>query len=162
MRSFLISILAQKFKDADLETFKRQHPHDWLLWEPGTWKPPGRATLVIPPEQMKAVANKSGEGLAFVMVPKKAGANQLSLGRGDECDIAINDGTLSSMHLVFMQLAGGVWTVRDAGSRNGSSVDGLKLEAGKPQPLRNGARILAAQVSLTYYTPAGLLVRLRQ
>src|SRR6478672_4001380 len=102
MRSFLISILAQKFRDADLETFKRQHPHDWLLWEPGSWKPPGRSTLVVPPDQMKAVASKTGEGLAFVMIPKKPSGTeaQIKLGRGDDCDIAINDGTLSSMHLV--------------------------------------------------------------
>ena len=63
--------------------------------------------------------------------------------------------------MVFMRTADKVWTVRDANSRNGTKLDGLKLEPGKPGTLANGSRLIAAQVSFTYYNCAGMLARLK-
>lgn len=83
------------------------------------------------------------------------------MGRGSECDGVINEGTLSQLHLVFMRDAH-TWTVRDANSRNGSRLDGARLEPGKPVPLSNGARIQAGQLALTFHTSAGLLKRLQE
>lgn len=136
-----------------------------MLWEPGSWKPPGTTTLVNPsnlnnPAVTPTPVKPTGEALAMAMEPKKDGT-QLTLGRGMECDAVINDGTLSTLHLVFMQGPGVVWTVRDAGSRNGSTLDGVKLEAGKPKELRTGCKLTAAGVTFTYYGPAGMLQRLK-
>lgn len=171
MKSYLISALAHRFSSAELDAFIKVHAHDWLLWEPGAWKPPGPTTLVAndkPPTSNPAnpasgtpAPNRAGEALALALELKKDGG-QLTLGRGNECDAVINDGTLSQLHLVFMKTPHGAWTVRDANSRNGSSVDGAKLIAGKPVELKNGARVFAAQVAFTFYTPQGMLQRIKQ
>jgi hypothetical protein len=160
LKSYLISSLTFRFGGADLETFKKAHPYDWLLWEPGSWKPPGSTTLVGHGLSTTPTPTKpAGEALALALQAKKDGS-QLTLGRGGECDAVINDGTLSQLHLVFMQ-ANGLWTVRDAGSRNGSSLDGLKLEPGAPQTLKTGCKLMAAGVTFTFYAPAGMLQRLK-
>lgn len=161
MKSYLISSLTFRFGNSDLETFTKAHPHDWLLWEPGSWKPPGSTTLVGPGLSTTPTPSKpAGEALALALEPKRDGG-QLTLGRGGECDAVINDGTLSQLHLVFMQAPDKTWTVRDAGSRNGSQLDGVKLEPGHPQPLKTGAKINAAGVTFTFYGPAGMLQRLK-
>jgi pSer/pThr/pTyr-binding forkhead associated (FHA) protein len=66
------------------------------------------------------------------------------------------------VHLLFMQSGPAKWTVRDAGSKNGSWLDGVQLAPGEPKPLVDGMRIQTAQVVLTYYEPPGLFARLQQ
>ncbi len=61
-----------------------------------------------------------------------------------------------------MRSPSGSWTVRDAQSKNGSRVGDWPLMPGVPVALRDGAPITAAQVALTFYTPAGLFARLRK
>jgi len=158
MKSYLLSTLATQLATGGVKGFSTMHPHDWLVWEPGAWRPPNRTTLVMAGGAIDP--SKAGEALALALEPKKGAPGQVTLGRGDDCVITINDGTLSQLHLTFMQTSEGGWTVRDAGSKNGSKLDGLKLEPGQPWPLRSGARIQAAQVSFTYYNPDGLVSRL--
>lgn len=164
MRSFLISSLVFRYGSAEPGAFERAHPHDWLLWEAGAWKAPATTTLQLadraPTPPPPARGSSSGEALALGL-ELRPGMDQLTLGRGAECDASINDGTLSQLHLLFMRTPAGVWTVRDANSRNGSSVDGVKLEPGRPVELQSGSRIHAAQVQFTYYSPAGMLKRLK-
>jgi pSer/pThr/pTyr-binding forkhead associated (FHA) protein len=112
-----------------------------------------------PPGATPVPGKAQGEALALAMEARKDG-KPITLGRGSECDAVINDGTLSQIHLVFMKDEKG-WTVRDAGSRNGSSVDGVKLQPGKPIPLKNGMRVLAAQVAFSFYDASGMLSRLK-
>jgi hypothetical protein len=160
MRSFLFSSLHEKFRGADLASFERQHPNDWLLWEPGSWKPPARSTVLMPVGPHAPPKSKVGEGLAFVL--SVAPGVEVKLGRDPDNDISINDGTLSSLHLIFRKEPHGGWTVRDSGSRNGTTLTGIKLTVGQAHPLSDGARITAAQVALTFYSPAGMLLRLQK
>lgn len=160
MKSYLLSSLAFRFGSAEGETFARAFPHDWILWEPGAWKAPASTTHLLSPSTSPA-PSKAGEALALALEPRPDGA-PLKLGRGAECDAIINDGTLSQVHLVFMRSPDNKgWTVRDANSRNGSKLDGVKLEPGKPASLSNGSRLVAAQVSFTFYNSAGMLARLK-
>lgn len=156
MRSYLLSMLQRTFKDANADAFVSRHANDWLVWEPGAWKPPGRSTLV--PGEGTPVPVK-GEALALALV-ERSDRPQLTLGRGSECDAPINDGTLSQIHLVFMRTERGTWTVRDANSRNGTKVGEKKLEPGQPLELRDGDTIHAAQVTFTFCSPQRLFERL--
>ncbi len=159
MKSYLLSSLAFRFGSAEGDTFSRAFAHDWILWEPGAWKAPANTTHLLASGATPAPA-KAGEALALALEPRADG-QPLKLGRGAECDALINDGTLSQVHLVFMRSPKGDWTVRDAGSRNGTRVDAVKLVAGQPVNLNNGSRLLAAQVSFTFYNSAGMLARLK-
>jgi S-DNA-T family DNA segregation ATPase FtsK/SpoIIIE len=65
-------------------------------------------------------------------VPLAVGAHDI--GRDPSVDIALADPSLSRKHLtVEVSPAGAV--VIDAGSRNGSAIDGLPLRAGRPHPV---------------------------
>lgn len=157
MKSYLLSAMVFKHSGSTIDAFHRQFPNDWLLWEPGGWRAPANSTVqvqVMSPTPVPA----DGEALVFPMI---ATEGQMTLGRGPGVDIVINDGTLSQKHLLFMTDAAGFWTVRDAGSRNGSWLNGMKLVTGQPVELENKGRIKAASVMLTYYTPAGLVQRMR-
>ncbi|MCA9246626.1 MAG: sigma 54-interacting transcriptional regulator [Planctomycetales bacterium] len=49
------------------------------------------------------------------------------VGRGTECTIMLADGLCSRVHAIIEQL-GNLWHVRDAGSRNGTFVNGQKID----------------------------------
>jgi pSer/pThr/pTyr-binding forkhead associated (FHA) protein len=102
----------------------------------------------------------AGESLAIELASRRGGAD-VRLGRDAGCDLVIDDATLSRVHLVFARDAGGRWTVADAGSRNGTKLDGLPLRA-VPAPLAPGARLEAGAVRLTFLDGAGLWARLRE
>lgn len=51
----------------------------------------------------------------------------LAIGRGPECDIFLNDVTVSRSHAV-LELVGGEVSVRDVGSLNGTYVDGVRVD----------------------------------
>jgi len=158
--SYLFSWLRSKFGGSDEEAFRRLHPHDWLVWEAGPWHPPEKAGHTLLGLGAAPAPKGAGESLAIALRPNPR-RPYLTLGRGPENDVVIDDATLSRVHLVLMRPDEGAWTVRDAGSSNGSRLDGRALEAGKPEPLPSGARIEAGSVHLTFLDSRGLLERLR-
>jgi hypothetical protein len=166
MKSYLLSSLRKTFGEEEFRAFARSGGHHWLLWEPGGWSPPKRdnqtimlmgGTPTTPPPTVPSSA--TSEALALVLA-HRGPEDQVTLGRSATCELTINDGTLSQTHLVFIHDAAGLWTVRDAGSTNGSWVNGQKLAPGQPVELANGTRIQAAQVHLTHYDPEGLWERI--
>jgi Nif-specific regulatory protein len=54
-------------------------------------------------------------------------SRETSIGRGTDCHISLPDPLCSRVHAV-LERQDGVWTVRDAGSRNGTSVNGQKVD----------------------------------
>jgi hypothetical protein len=160
MTSFLLSALGRRFHGSTLEQFQAVHLHDWIVWEPGVWRPPRVDGTTMSAARLATPAPSDGEALSMALVPRKNTPGQLTLGRAPTNDLEINDATLSQLHLLFMEGERGHWTVRDAGSKNGSWLEGVQLRAGQPATLEDGARVQAAQVCLTYYRPAGLMRRL--
>ncbi len=65
----------------------------------------------------------AGEPMMGAM-PLQGGA--LDLGRGGLAGVELRDGCMSRQH-ARVELAGGIWTVTDHGSRNGSAVDGVRV-----------------------------------
>jgi pSer/pThr/pTyr-binding forkhead associated (FHA) protein len=101
----------------------------------------------------------AGESLAVALLANDGGAT-VRLGRASENDLVIDDGTLSRQHLVLTRDGAGTWSVADAGSSNGSKLNGMKL--GKaPTAMEPGARIEAGAVRLTFYDSGSLYLRLR-
>lgn len=159
MKSYLFSQLVQQLQRGDARAFAAAHPYPWLVWEPGTWRPPLRnqGTLIIAAGQTSP--KTGGEALVFALIPKPGREGQLVVGRAPGNDISINDATLSQTHLVLREHQGS-WTVRDAGSSNGTWVDGVKLEPGVPVPVADGAQLRAAEVTFTFLGPQRMLARL--
>ncbi|MGC4121021.1 MAG: FHA domain-containing protein [Myxococcales bacterium] len=158
MKRLMLSVLARMHRTSTLQEFLAVHPNCWLVWEPGAWKPPSPNGPTVPDFRAPSQAPRPGEALAFGF-PLDAG--QVTLGRTPSCDIEINDATISQLHLSFMKSSANLWTVRDAGSTNGTWLGEQRLARGVPHLLGNAARIHAGQVALTFYTPGELLPRLR-
>jgi hypothetical protein len=161
MKSLLLSSLRAQVAGLGLDAFKASYPHPWLLWELGAWTPPSKSSTSTLSGSETPPPQRGGEALALALTPKDRKSPQVTLGRGPDNDLEVNDGTLSQTHLVFMQGAVS-WTVRDAGSKNGSWVDAVKLTPGNPAVLRNGAKVRAAKAMFLYLTPEGMFDHLRQ
>jgi transcriptional regulator with GAF, ATPase, and Fis domain len=58
-------------------------------------------------------------------------SGELTIGRGDDCDVQIRDAKLSRKHAV-LRVRGGKVELEDLGSRNGTFVGGTRLHAKKP------------------------------
>lgn len=160
-RSFLVSALAASARGMDAGAFRGRFPNHWILWEPGRWQPPRNATIHTTAAQLQAmVSGKDAEALALELAPDEGG-EELILGRASDCELSINDGTLSARHLAFRQ-AGAQWMVRELGSTNGSMLDGVLLPQGTPVVLHPGSRIQAGQVHLTFYAPEGMFARVTE
>ncbi len=158
MKSFLLSTLLPELDLRDAGAFARAYPHPWLLRESSPRQPVHStgATLLMP---TPATLAREGLALAIALEPARAGAAQVTLGRGHACDVELEDGTLSQLHCVFLHGPDG-WQVEDVGSTNGTWVDGTRLARGKTMPLVDGTRIQAAQVMLTFHHSSGLWRRL--
>jgi Nif-specific regulatory protein len=55
------------------------------------------------------------------------GSRENSIGRGTDCHISLPDPLCSRVHAVLTR-SGDVWAIRDSGSRNGTSVNGQKID----------------------------------
>lgn len=159
MKSYLLSWLRKAHAGAKLAEFEAARPGAWLVWEAGPWRPPSaRSDTLVANADTRLLT--SGESLAISLQPRRAGP-EVKLGRDASCDLVIDDATLSRVHLVFRHEAGGRWTVRDAGSRNGSRLDGRPLRDAA-RPLAPGSVLEAGAVRLSFLDPAGLWVRLKE
>ena len=71
----------------------------------------------------------------------------LTIGRGSECDIVINDASISRQHAQFLHQADGIY-IQDLTSRNGTRVNDEPLLS--PHLLKSGDLICIGKVHLDY------------
>jgi hypothetical protein len=162
MKSWLLSSLRHQYQSKGREVFLDQFKNAWLLWEPGSWTPPQRRTMTLPVRSIvsaepQPVPDAAAEALAVALSPD---TKVLTLGRGEDCELVINDATLSGRHLAFHPGPGGTWAVEDLRSTNGSRLGFQLLGPGVKLPLTEGASLEAGQARFTYCSPEGLWARL--
>lgn len=89
---------------------------------------------------------------------KKPGApfsEMITVGRTGNNDVVLNDVTVSRFHAYFKG-SGGSWFVCDSGSKNGTRVDGERLDARKETRLTAGAHVRFGDVEGVFYPAAEL------
>src|SRR5215468_3106210 len=84
----------------------------------------------------------------------KLGAAESIIGRGQGCEVEILDDGISRRHAAIAIGAGGV-TLRDIGSRNGTYVNGQRVEA--PVALHDGDKIQLSSTTILKFTYADRL-----
>lgn len=91
--------------------------------------------------------------------PQASFPDRITIGRTANNDIVIADASVSRLH-AYVRRDGNNWVVADAGSKNGSWLDGGTLEARKEKPLISKAVIKIGEVELTFYLAADLFAAL--
>jgi DNA-binding NtrC family response regulator len=84
--------------------------------------------------------------------PLASAARRWIVGSGDSCDLVLEDPYVSQVHCVLERLPGGALVVRDKKSRNGTSIDGTRVEGGE---LRVGSSLSIGRTTLLAVAGAG-------
>ncbi len=85
----------------------------------------------------------------------------ISIGRGIDNDVVVLDETISKTHAIFARSDTGRWTLRDAGSKNGTWVGETQL-SDQPIEFQPGSRIRLGDVYLTVVDSGAFWDRLRK
>jgi len=101
--------------------------------------PPGqfRCEPSVKPGRLPAWARLTGSGSTL-----EIGANRVTIGRSDEADVVLPYENVSRKHALVWRSEGRSW-IRDLGSSNGTSVDGVTV-GGQPVPLGSGSVVSLA------------------
>lgn len=104
-------------------------------------------------------------GYFVIPVSKREGANafgsMVTFGRAGNNDLVFEHDRVSKFHGYFRQIDG-QWSVCDADSQNGMTVDDVDVAKGDKigVPVKSGASVtLGGQVELVFYLPEGLHTR---
>ena len=103
-------------------------------------------------DPMAAVIEKSADN-AF--------KHRVTIGRTSNNDIVLDDNSVSRFHAWFEERAG-EWLVVDAGSRNGTVVNGKKLAAKASFTMVNGTSLRIGALPLTFYSAQGFFEMLQR
>lgn len=87
----------------------------------------------------------------------------VTIGRTGNNDAVLDDPSVSRFHAWIARdpQAPSTWQLVDAGSHNGTLLEGVALTPKKPVTLQNGARLTVGRIKLTFLLPEGLLDLLR-
>ncbi len=85
---------------------------------------------------------------------------RVSVGRTGENDLPLDDPSVSKRH-AYIEIANGGYFVEDAGSRNGTYVNGSRLQPSSRQEIKDEDAVTFGRLAFQYFTPAVLYEALR-
>jgi hypothetical protein len=103
-----------------------------------------------------------GEELEIHPLAKKPGASfpdRITIGRTSNNDIALNEHSVSRLH-AYLKFDGQRWLVADAGSKNGTWLDGLRLDPRREMSIRSRSLVRIGDIELTFYNANDLFALL--
>lgn len=94
--------------------------------------------------------------LAVTKAADSPWSERVSVGRARNNDVALPHRSVSKLHAHFSRNAEGQLLVTDARSRNGTRVNGVRVEANVASPVSTGDTIMFGAVSLTLTDAGGV------
>jgi hypothetical protein len=116
---------------------------------------PHRDTLEAGDGFRRSAPRKGDQRVLFFQRSEAAFKGMFSVGRSSDCDLSIAHMSVSKRHALFEERKGGFF-VTDPSSRNGTFVDGRRLEAGQPTRVRSSDTIRLGDVPTYFFSPADL------
>jgi hypothetical protein len=157
LRAYPISELQQLLRTGT-DRFRARFGHPWLVWEPGTWQVGSPFEQTILPEDAAEDASlRRGDPLAFAL-DLSAGPQYLRAGRATDCDMVINDATVSREHLALTRDSNLLWRAEALTEAYTFCREPMKV--GEPVSIVGGDQLRVGAVLLTFYSPVGLVERL--
>jgi hypothetical protein len=161
--ALLLETLVDDAQRLSAEEFELRHGGAFLLLTAASLSAPaGPCTtelkLLEDEESRTHTAN-----LSVLVYPIRRSAHSLvhlvTVGRATNNDVVVRDVSVSRFHAFLKRADGGEFLIQDAGSTNGTSVNGRPVPArgnGPPQALRPGDDVRLGQVDLTFVDARGL------
>jgi len=75
--------------------------------------------------------------------------DSIVLGRGEECTVQVNHASVSDVHARF-EAFGSIWSIQDAGSKNGTILNGRQLGSNEQSPIKFGTKILLGDAQFLF------------
>lgn len=145
------SVLASQLLD-DRESVLRAVSWPVLVWESPPQRPDphlGFIDYTVPNTQLRRPSLV--EPLVFELRKRTLGGMDLTLGRGPDNDLVVEDATVSRTHAFFRQEPHtGMWTVVDAESHNGTFLAGVIIVPGRPMSLFERASLRFGGVEMAF------------
>lgn len=145
------SVLASQFL-YDRETVLKAVSWPVLVWEsPPPRRDPHLCFVDRTEPNTRLRSAGSMEPLVLEMRKRNPDILEIVLGRAPDCDIVIEDATVSRLHALFRQEPHtGMWHVVDAESHNGTFQAGVLIVPGRPTPLFDRAALRFGGVEMTF------------
>lgn len=89
------------------------------------------------------------------------GGRGISFGRGRDNDLVIPEYSISFQHGEF-RLVEGQFLIVDLSSYNGTTVDGVRLQANTPAQVTDGSKVILGRYQFEFLTPASFVSRVAQ
>jgi len=144
--------------------FVEANPFPFLVGAPVDISPGADDTDGLLEDPMTVRSRNAPTSRPVWMVCKVAASRpgMITVGRTVDNDIAIDHRHVSKVHAVFRE-RGGRFTLTDAGSKNGTWINGTRLAPKGPPsaPLAHGDTVRFADVELSFVSAAGCWERLR-
>jgi hypothetical protein len=109
----------------------------------------------------RIAVDMDGQVLPVVRSPSNPYSDKIGIGRTRNCDIRIDHPSISRLHALLVPSADG-WSVIDAGSSNGTHVNGCRLVKGKPEPITFGDVVIFGAVPTQFVEADKLYAALRR
>ncbi|MFP2925220.1 FHA domain-containing protein [Pyxidicoccus sp. 3LG] len=156
-----LSVLASQLR-SDRQAFLLGRTCPVLVWEDApslAFSGPPRQTTTLP--SYRPGARASPEPLIYEVRPglrfSAGDDSRVTVGRDAGCDIFLPHPTVSRLHASFRQdPPTGAWTLIDAGSQNGTFLDGVLIIPGRSSPLPGRASLRLGRAELLFLQPAAL------
>jgi hypothetical protein len=92
----------------------------------------------------------------IIAVRKRVGGifeAQIGVGRTRNADVCLPLAQISKYHAYFSRLENGTYTITDAGSKNGTWVDSVRVPPKSPVSLRDGSEVAFGRSRFVFYGP---------
>ncbi len=140
------------------EQFAAQYGSGFLLVAAPKVQPAaGPCSTVVKGLTAPPVDDEATAGVSQLIHPLRRGAHSVapfvSVGRTANNDVSFSDVTVSRFHAFFKQDREGVWRVQDAGSKNGTRLNGRIVPpqgGGEAVAVRSGDDLRFGSVELTF------------
>ncbi|MCO5169567.1 MAG: FHA domain-containing protein [Planctomycetes bacterium] len=144
--------LADLAKGAALpvETFRATYGGPFLLeLNPESGLATGE-TRAFDPEKLRSDMSPSLKESLILSFAQ--GVTSLTLGRGEGAQLRVAHASVSDRHCVFERV-GPLWSIRDAGSKNGTFLNGRQLGVEEQAPLKFGTKLNLGEAQFLFLSP---------
>jgi hypothetical protein len=134
-----------------------------LLWEIGLCAPEPESDLTLTTSGATTFSPNIDNPIVLQLRPESTRSDVagIGIGRSESNDVVIQNGSVSRLHaLIHRDARTGEWRLTDAGSRNGTFVDGIPVPHEQSALLKDGTVVKLGDVQLRFLLPHSFLSHL--